>query len=149
MSESGMDTDIRAAVYQALDADRLIDAADIVIEVANGKVSLTGSVPSQDQRSKAVAAARQVAGVTAVDNLLDVALPVGDYLEDAQLAQRVNAALAANHVPDGVRATARAGDVCLTGTVSDGAQREAAEDAATGVGGVLSVTSQIEIQDGA
>jgi osmotically-inducible protein OsmY len=85
-----------------------------------------------------------------VDNLLDVALPVGDYLEDAALAQRVNAALAANHaVPDGVRATAREGDVRLTGTVSDGAQRAAAEDAAAGLDGVLSITNQIEIQDGA
>ncbi len=145
-----MDRDIRAAVYQALDADRLIDAADIVVEVANGTVSLNGTVPSQDQRSKAATVAQQVAGVTAVDNLLDVALPVGDYLEDAALAQRVNAALAANHaVPDSVRATAREGDVCLTGTVSDGAQRAAAEDAAAGVDGVLSITNQIEIQDGA
>jgi osmotically-inducible protein OsmY len=145
-----MDRDIRAAVYQALDADRLIDAADIEVEVANGTVSLNGTVLSQDQRSKAATVARQVAGVTAVDNLLDVALPVGDYLEDAALAQRVNAALAANHaVPDGVRATAREGDVRLTGTVSDGAQRAAAEDAAAGLDGVLSITNQIEIQDGA
>jgi hyperosmotically inducible periplasmic protein len=144
-----MDRDIRAAVYQELDADRLVDAADIVVEVVNGEVSLNGTVPSQDQRTQAAAAVRRVAGVTGVDNLLDVALPVGDYLEDAALAQRVNGALAANHVPDGVRATAREGDVLLTGTVSDIAQRGAAEDAAAGVGGVLSITNQIEIQNGA
>jgi osmotically-inducible protein OsmY len=144
-----MDRDIRAAVYQALDADRLIDAADIDVEVVNGEVTLNGTVPGQDQRSKAATAARRVAGVTGVQNLLDVLQPSGDYLEDAALAQRVNAALAANHVPDGVRATAREGDVCLTGRVSDGAQRAAAEDAAAGVGGVLSITNQIEIQDGA
>ena len=41
-----MDRDIRAAVYQELDADRLVDAADIVVEVVNGEVSLTGTVPS-------------------------------------------------------------------------------------------------------
>ncbi len=144
-----MDRDIRAAVYQELDADRLIDAADIVVEVVNGEVSLNGTVPSQDQRTEAATAARRVAGVTGVDNLLDVALPVGDYLEDAALAQRVNGALAANHVADGIRATAREGDVILTGTVSDIAQRGAAEDAAAGVAGVLSITNQIEIQDGA
>ena len=77
-------------------ADRLIDAADIVVEVVNGEVSLNGTVPSQDQRMEAATAARRVAGVTGVFyNLLDVALPVGDYLEDAALAQRVNGALAA------------------------------------------------------
>lgn len=143
-----MDRDIRAAVYQELDADRLVDAADIVVGVVNGEVSLNGTVPSQDQRTEAAAAARRVAGVTGVDNLLDVALPVGDYLEDAALAQRVNGALAANHVPDGIRVTAREGDVILTGTVRDIAQRGAAEDAAAGVAGVLSITNQIEIQDG-
>ena len=94
-------------------------------------------------------AAQRVAGVTGVDNLLDVALPVGDYLEDAALAQRVNGALAANHLPDGVRVAARAGNVVLTGTVRDGAQRAAAEDAAAAVGGVLTITNQIEVQDGA
>src|SRR5215831_19487123 len=98
-----MDRDIRAAVYQELDADRLIDAADIVVEVVNGEVSLTGTVPSQDQRAAAATAARRVAGVTGVDNLLDVAVPSGDYLEDAALAQRVNGALAAKGVPGGVR----------------------------------------------
>jgi len=144
-----MDRDIRAAVYQELAADRLIDAADIEVEVVNGEVSLNGTVPSQDQRAEAATAARRVAGVTGVDNLLDVALPVGDYLEDADLAQRVSGALAANHVPDGVRVTAREGDVVLTGTVRVSAQRAAAEDAAAAVGGVLTITNQIEVQDGA
>jgi osmotically-inducible protein OsmY len=136
-------------VYQELVADRLVDAADIEVEIVSGEVSLNGTVPSQDQRTEAAAAARRVAGVTVVHNLLDVALPSGDYLEDAALAQRVNGALAANHVSDSVRATAREGDVVLTGTVRDGAQRVTAEDAAAGVAGVLSITNRIEIQDGA
>ena len=141
-----MDRDIRAAVYQELDADRLIDAADIVVEVVNGEVSLTGTVPSQDQR----AAAGRVAGVTAVHNLLAIALPSRDYGDDAALAQLVNEALAADGaVPDAVRATARHGDIVLTGTVLYSAQRAAAEDAVAGVAGVLSVTNQIEVQAGA
>ena len=143
-----MDRDIRAAVYQELDADRLVDAADIVVGVVDGEVSLNGTVPSEDQRAEAVMAARRVAGVTGVDNLLDVALPVGDDLEDAALAQRVSGELAAKGVPDGVRAAAREGDVVLTGTVSDIAQRAAAEDAAAAVAGVLSITNRIEVQDG-
>ena len=144
-----MDRDIQAAVCQELDADRLLDAADIEVEVINGEVSLNGTVLSQGQHAEAAAAARRVAGVTVVHNLLDVALPSGDYLENAALAQRVNGALAAKGVPDGVRATAREGDIVLTGAVHDGAQRAAAEDAAAGVGGVLSITNLIEVHDGA
>jgi osmotically-inducible protein OsmY len=141
-----MDRDIRAAVYEALVADPLIDADDIVVEVFNGEVSLNGTVPSQNQRSEAAAAARRVAGVTVVRDLLAIALPSRDYGDDADLAQLVNAALAANRaVPDGVRATANEGDVFLTGTVTHSVQRVAAEDAAAGVAGVLSITNQIEV----
>ena len=142
-----MDRDIRAAVHEELVADPLVDADDIVVEVFNGEVSLNGTVPSQDQDAKAVAAAGRVAGVTVVHNLLAIALPSRDYGDDAALAQLVNAALAANRaVPDGVRATARHGDIFLTGTVSFGAQRAAAEDAVAGVAGVLSVTNEIKVQ---
>jgi osmotically-inducible protein OsmY len=141
-----MDTDICAAVRKELVADPRIDADDIVVEMFNGEVSLNGTVPSQDQRSAASAAARRVAGVTAVQNLLGIALPSSDYGDDAALAQLVNEALAANRaVPDGVRATAHEGDVFLTGTVRYSAQRAAAEDAVAGVAGVLSVTNQIEV----
>jgi len=145
-----MDRDIRAAVHEELVTDPLVDADDIVVEVFDGQVSLNGTVPSQDQDAKAVAAAQRVAGVTAVHNLLAIALPSRDYGDDAALAQLVNEALAANRaVPDGVRATAREGDIFLTGTVSYSAQRSAAEDAVAGVAGVLSVTNQIEVQAGA
>ena len=144
-----MDSDIRAAVHKELVTDPSIDADDIVVEVFDGQVSLNGTVPSQDQSSKAVAAAQRVAGVTAVHNLLAIALPSHDYGDDAALAQLVNEALAANRaVPDGVRATAREGEVFLTGTVSHSAQRAAAEDAVAGVAGVLGVTNQIEVQGG-
>ena len=142
-----MDRDIRAAVHEELVADALVDADDIVVEVFNGEVSLNGTVPTQDQDAKAIAAAGRVTGVTVVHNLLAIALPSRDYGDDAALAQLVNAALAANRaVPDGVRATAHQGDIFLTGTVSFGAQRAAAEDAVAGVAGVLSVTNEIKVQ---
>ena len=145
-----MNSDVCAAVHEELVTDPRIDADDIVVVVFNGEVSLNGTVPSQTQCSEAVAAARRVAGVTVVRNLLAIALPSSDYGDDTALAQLVNEALAANRaVPTGVRATAREGNVFLTGTVSYSAQRSAAEDAAAGVGGVLSITNQVEVRGGA
>ena len=142
-----MDRDIRAAVYEALVTDPRIDADDIVVELLLGDVTLNGTVPSQAQRSEAAAAAQRVAGATTVRNLLGVAMPSSDYGDDTALAQLVNEALGANRaVPDGVRATCREGDVVLTGTVSHSVQRVAAEDAAAGVAGVVSITNQIEVQ---
>ena len=90
------DRDIRAAVHEELVTDPLVDAGDIVVEVVDGAVSLTGTVPSQAQRTEAAAAARRVAGVTRVDALLAVAMPADDYGDDSALARLVNQALGAN-----------------------------------------------------
>ena len=141
------DREIRAAVHEEFVTDPLIDADDIVVDVFNGVVALNGTVPSQAQCSEAAAAAQRVDGVIRVANLLAVALPSADYGDDAALAQMVNQALATNGtVPDGVKATAREGNVFLTGTVSHSGQRAAAEDTVAGVAGVLGVTNEIDVQ---
>lgn len=146
-----MDTssDIRAAVYEELRVDPLIDTDDIEVEVLNGDVLLNGTVPSQAQCSEATAAARRVGGVAAVHNLLDVALPSPDYGDDAAQAQLVNDALAANlALPRGIQASAREGNLVLTGTVSSSSQRVAAENAAAGCAGVLSIINEIVVEGG-
>ena len=87
--------------------------------------------------------------MTAVHNLLDVALPSDDYGDDAALAQFANDALAATAaVPEGIQASAREGNVLLTGTVSSSAQRVAAESAVAGCAGVLSITNEITVESG-
>ena len=146
-----MDTsrDIRAAVYEELRVDPLIDTDDIEVKVLNGDVLLNGTVPSQAQCSEAAVAARRVGGVTAVHNLLDVAMPSQDYGDDAALGQLANRALAANvAVPAGVQASAREGSVVLTGMVSSSSQRVAAENAVAGCAGVLSISNDIVVESG-
>jgi osmotically-inducible protein OsmY len=141
--------DIRAAVCEELRVDPLIDTDDIEVKVFDGDVSLNGTVPSQAQRSEAAVAARRAGGVTTVHNLLDVALPSQDWGDDAALAQLVNQALTADAaVPEGIRAGARGGNVVLTGMVSSSSQRIAAENAAAGTGGVLSVINKIVVKSG-
>ena len=145
----GASRDVRAAVVEELRVDPLIDTGDIEVKVFGGDVSLNGTVPSQAQRSEAAVAARRAGGVTTVHNLLDVALPSEDWGDDAVLAQVVNQALAADAaVPEGIKASARDGNVVLTGLVSSSAQRAAAEDAAAGCGGVLGVINKIVVDSG-
>jgi osmotically-inducible protein OsmY len=142
----GASRDIRGAVSEELRADPLIDTDDIEVKVFGGDVSLNGTVPSQAQRSEAAVAARRAAGGTTVHNLLDVALPSQDWGDDAALAQLANQALAADAaVPEGIKASAREGNLVLTGMVSSSSQRAAAESAAAGTGGVLSVINKIVV----
>ncbi len=138
--------DDRAAVDAELGFDPLVDAADITVRNIAGDVTLTGTVPSYPQYLEAAAAARRVAGVTGVHNHLEVALPESNYRDDVKLATAANNALAANvTVPDSVEATAEDGEITLTGTVSYGTERAAAEAAVAGVTGVRNVSNDIEI----
>ena len=138
--------DVRAAVDAELGFDPLVDAADITVRNIAGDVNLTGTVPSYPQYLEAAAAARRVAGVTGVHNNLMVVLPESNYRDDVKLATAANNALAQNvTVQDSVEATAEDGNINLTGTVSYGTERAAAETAVSGLVGVRNVLDDIEI----
>ena len=142
----GKTKDIREAVEAELRFDPLVDSADIAVRNMNGEVALNGTVPSYPQYLEAATAAQRVAGVTDVYNHLEVVLPPDDYRDDAMLTTAANNALALNiTVPDGVEATAHDGNLTLTGTVSYGSQRAAAEQAVSGLVGLRNVRDDIEI----
>ena len=142
----GTTRDIRDAVQTELTFDPLVDAADITVRNMNGEVGLNGTVPSYPQYLQAAAAARRVSGVKNVHNHLAVVLPDEDYRDDAWLTTAASNALTLNvTVPDGVEATARDGNLTLTGPVEFGRQREAAEHAVAGLTGVRNVKDEIEI----
>ena len=138
--------DIRDAVEGELSYDPLVDDSDISVKNINGDVALNGTVPSYPQYLEAAAAARRVAGVKKLQNHLEVVLPGGDYRDDPTLTTTANNALTLDiTVPDGVEATANNGNLVLTGTVSYGTQRTAAEQAVTYLTGVRNVSDEIEI----
>jgi osmotically-inducible protein OsmY len=138
--------DIRAAVEGELSYDPLVDDSEISVKNINGDVALNGTVPSYPQYLEAAAAARRVAGVKNLQNHLEVVLPSRDYRDDAPLTTTANDALTLNiAVPDGLEATAKNGNITLTGIVSNGAQRTAAEQAVTYLTGVRNVKDDIDI----
>ena len=142
----GTTKDIREAIKAELAFDPLVDATDIRVRDLNGDVALNGTVSSYPQYLEAAAAAQRIGGVKNVHNHLEVMLPQGDYRDDAMLTTAANNALAQNvSVPDGVEATARHGNLELTGTVRYGPQRDAAERAVAGLTGVRHVRDEIEI----
>ena len=142
----GTTKDIREAVEAELEFDPLVDDADIHVVNINGDVALNGTVPSYPQYLEAAAAAQRVAGVRNVHNHLQVVLPDEDYRDDAMLTTAANNALTLNvTVPDGVEATARDGNLTLTGAVKYGRQRDAAELAVAGLTGVRNVKDDIDI----
>jgi osmotically-inducible protein OsmY len=140
--------DIRAAVKDDLTFDPDVDAAHITIEDRDGEVVLSGSVPSYPEYVEAAAVASRVPGVKVVHNHLEVALSPGDHRDDSTLTATANDALTLGHsesVP--VKATAKNGDITLTGAVRSSAERAAAEAAIAELTGVRSITNDIQVDD--
>jgi osmotically-inducible protein OsmY len=138
--------DIRDTVESEPIFDPLVAETDITVKNVNDEVALNGTVPSYPQYLEATTAAHRVAAVKNVHNHLKVALPPGDDRDDVTLTTMANNALALNiTVPDGVEATAHNGNIRLTGTVSYGSQRAAAELAVAGLTGVRNIKEDTEI----
>jgi osmotically-inducible protein OsmY len=138
--------DIREAVEAELTFDPLVDTTDINVKNINGDVALNGTVPSYPQYLEAAAAAQRISGVKHVHNHLSVELPPDDYRDDVQLTTAANNALTLNiTVPAGVEATARDGNLTLTGNVDYGSQRAAAELAVGPLIGIRNIKDEIVI----
>lgn len=139
--------DIGAAVIDDLTFDPDVDASHITVENRDGEVVLAGSVPSYPQYLEAAAVARRVEGAKDVHNHLEVALPPDDHRDDSRLTVMANDALTLDRsVAVGVEATAKNGDVTLTGAVRGGAERAAAEALIAGLTGVRGVTNDIQVR---
>ena len=146
----GKNKDVRQAVEDELIFDPLVNATGITVRNLNGEVALNGTVPGYPQYVEAAAAARRVAGVKNVHNHLEVRLPSADHRDDATLTTTANNALALNlTVPGTVEATAKDGNLTLTGTVSYGTQRTAAERTVARLTGVRNVKDDIDISNDA
>jgi osmotically-inducible protein OsmY len=73
-SETEADIQISAAIRKAVVDDKAlsVNAHNVKITTANGLVTLRGPVKSEQEKSSIESKAKQVAGVTRVDNLLEV-----------------------------------------------------------------------------
>lgn len=138
--------DIREAVEAELASDPLVDAAGITVMNLDGNVALNGSVHSYPQYVEAAEAAWRASGVTNVSNHLEVVLPPDHYRDDAMLTTAANNALAGSAtVPEGVEASAKNGDLTLTGMVKYRRHQAAAEAAVSGLAGVRNIKDEIDL----
>jgi osmotically-inducible protein OsmY len=133
-------------VKDEFDWDPQLDPTRIVVKADDGRVTLTGSVPTLYQVERATDDTMLVGGVKAIDNELLVGL-VGDAINDAELAVAATAALNDDSlVPKGaVTPDVLDGFVTLNGNVRHHFQRLAAEHAVRRVDGVLGITSHITL----
>ena len=141
-SDDVIEQDIRAR----LTWDPEIEGAVISVNVTKGIVILEGTVRGY-QRAAAERIAKETPGVTAVDNRLRLIDPL--HPPDETIGRLVNAALAADPLipAEQISVAVHDGVVELSGEVSRGAERIAAEEAVLDLPGVVDVRNRIVVTD--
>ena len=142
------DAQIQTDVMQELKWDPSITHEHVGVTVADGIVTLSGTVPSYIDKSSAEKAAQRVGGVKAVVEKIEVRVPGSYHRDDQDIAKAIIDQFRWHaQVPDGlVKASVENGWVELTGDVEWDYQRSAAENAIRGLTGVRGITNKIAIK---
>jgi osmotically-inducible protein OsmY len=141
------DTDIAKAVRHALRWDVLVPDDKISSTVANGIVTLTGTVATAAQREDAGRAVRNLVGVRTVNNAIAI-VPVKVLAADVKRAIEEALERQIEREAKRIEVTVTDGDVRLSGHVRSWAERQAAAGAAMGIPGVRSVEVRLLVSSG-
>lgn len=143
------DDEIRKDVHSAILWEPQMANADIGVAVSDGVVTLTGFVPSVWMKAEAEKAAKNVYGVRAVAN--DIEVQLGSERTDSEIARTAVEALE-RHVlipSERIRVTVSHGRVTLEGEVKWQFQRKLAESAVRKLEGVRDIINKIRIKTNA
>jgi len=141
-------SELQKDVQDAIKWQPLLNAAEIGVTAKDGVVSLTGVVDSFAKKTEAEDAARNVAGVTALVEKIEVKFPNSYSKTNAEIAKEVLTALKASWevAQDKIQVKVEAGWVTLTGELVWNYQKEAARKAIENLMGVTGVTNNITIK---
>ena len=149
------DSTITARVKAALIDHKDINSGDISVKTENKVVTLSGDVTSAEQKSQALSVAKEVKGVSHVNDKLTVhhkssseTATLKGYAGDTAITSEVKAKLLADDIVPSrnVKVETNAGAVRLTGTVASAAQAERAAEIAKAVSGVKSVRNDLSVK---
>jgi osmotically-inducible protein OsmY len=137
------DTDLAAAVLNALRWDAAIPTGKVDVTVSQGWVTLKGEVEYAFQKRDAERAVRRLSGVKGVSNLI----VVKPQVFPSDLKQQIERALIRNAETDARNITieVEGSKVILRGTVRSYAEKQAAEETAWSAPGVTEVENRIVI----
>jgi osmotically-inducible protein OsmY len=144
------DTDVQHAVESELSCHPLVDDTDIVVNVKDGVVTLSGYARNLFHKYGAEDAVKRVAGVTAVANDIELQRGLRLNLTDPEIAHDVICVLKRT-LPlcwERIRPIVRQRNVTLEGTVNFPNEREEAELAVRRLKEVVGVTNAITIARG-
>ena len=141
------DSQLQIDVINQLKWEASVTHEGIGVSVKKGVVTLTGTVPTHAEKSKAEEAVLKVSGARAVVTHLNVKSQKDYERDDVDIARAASAALEWNSlVPPTIKAVVNAATVTLTGEVIWKYQKDAAEAAVKDLMGVHQVSNHIKFK---
>lgn len=142
-----------AEVRRALRQERIAAADELDVTLGDGVVELGGRVPSWEEKARASRAARGVAGVRYVENLLEVSEPEGrrprrsiEEQVDEEIAEAVRGRLdSIESLDQPPQVEVSGGVVTLRGTMGTAEQKARAVDTASSMLGVVRVDDRLRV----
>lgn len=141
--------ELQKDVQDAIKWEPLLNAAEVGVTAKDGVITLTGVVNSYAKKSEAETAAKNVAGVKAVVEKLEIKFGTDwSKKDDNEIATEVLSAIKWNwEVPnDKVKVKVEKGWVTLEGELHWNFQKEAAKSAVRNLLGVTGVSNNITIK---
>jgi len=141
------DERITQDVLDELAWDPAVTLADLTVSTDHGRVRLNGTADTFGMKLEAEDAAYRVGGVTSVDNQIFVDPAALDLLRDADIADHIRSAFELDYqVPDErLSVSVIDGIATLTGNVDWSYQRDAAEEDAAMILGVIGLVDEITV----
>lgn len=140
--------DIKRDVVDQLFWDTRVDASNVKVEVSDGKVTLTGTVPDYTASQAASEDAWEMAGVRYVQNDQTIKYPVEEVIpSDADIKKNLENLLLwqPNIDSTDIRVSVDNGWVKLTGSVDAYWKKVRCEGLALGINGVVGLTSEVAV----
>jgi osmotically-inducible protein OsmY len=131
-----------------------VSATETKVDVADGVVTLTGTVDNAAQKDLTEAYVKDVEGVKSVNNELVVKSPaenehtVSETIDDASITSQVKFALLSHHSTSALKTkvTTKNGIVMITGEADSDAEKDLVSKLAGGVRGVQSVENDMTVK---
>ncbi len=145
------DAELRLGILEELKYQPAIHSPEIGVCVKDQVVTLTGHVPSLTKKKVAEETVKQIPGVKAVANEIQVDLPGVTEVNDSTLAQLAVQAIESDaSLPgDGIVAVVEDGWVTLEGQVEEVHQKEALEKRVQEIQGLKGVINLVSIKQSA
>ena len=141
--------DLQKNVQDAIKWKPLLHETEVGVAINNGVVILTGTVDCYSKKLEAENAAKNIAGVKALVEKIEVHLENSlDKKDDNEIAEEIAKAYKRNwHIPnDKIKVKVENGKVILTGELNWHYQKEEAKNTINNLKGIVSVTNGITIK---